>query len=109
MKKAANRASTIDSSRNAFCLARSVFVSNTRDAGLPKSGEHKFKKWLFVVQRRSACDVERKFWSAEEGPSTHYHYFRLRSRGRTQSIWTLHALLRLVRIPQYDTLPLAKF
>jgi hypothetical protein len=54
-------------------------------------------------------DVERKVWSAEEGPSTHYHYLRLRSRRRTQSIWTLHALLRLVPFPQYDTLPLAKF
>ena len=94
---------------NAASPVKSVFVSNTREAPVCQNQVSTNSKNGCSSFNGDRPDVERKFRSAEEGPSTHYHYLRLRSRRRTQSIGTLHALLRLVPFPQYDTLPLAKF
>ena len=94
---------------NAASPVKSVFVSNTREAPVCQNQVSTNSKNGCSSFNGDRPDVERKFWSAEEGLSTHYHYLRLRSRRRTQSIGTLHALLRLVPFPQYDTLPLAKF
>ena len=56
MKKAANRVGLHYRLISECILSRAkrFLVEHPRCAGLPKSGEHKFKKWLFVVQRRSA-------------------------------------------------------